>query len=101
MQTKKGFLRGFAVAMASLLIVSGIAFALTRLTEVDATVNVTVIGEGLVLYEDEARSQLLDSIDFGDAETDPFGTQRNPVSVPVWVLALSLIVRRVGRRSAA
>ena len=64
------------VAVATLVVLTGLAFALVQVTrDVDATVDVQVIApDGIEIFLDEALTQAAGTVEFGSVDVDPFGT---------------------------
>ena len=85
-------LNSIAMAVALLVILTGVALALVQVTrDVDATVDVIVIApEGIEIYLDEGLTQPAGTVEFGSVDVDPFGTLVEELSVPVWVKNISL-----------
>ena len=94
----KRVITGVSVAIASLVVLTGVAVALVRLTQdVPASVDITVVApEGIEIYLDEALENEAGSINFGNVDVDAFGTPVGDVAiVPVWVNNISLSTSRV------
>ena len=89
---KQVAVRVVAIAAAVLLISTGIALAVVRVTrQLPATVTVQLIApDGIEIYLDAGLTQVATSIDFGTVEVDPFGTSRGLVPVSVWIQNQSL-----------
>ena len=93
----KRVITGVLVAIAALVVLTGVALALVQVTrDVPASVNINVVAtEGIEIYLDEGLSNAAEAIVFGDVDVDVFGTLVSDVAIPVWVKNISATGIRV------